>query len=259
LKLKNNDKRKHNLERNLKALAELVTPDFIKQIETAELPKWLQLIYKDTEKENLLLTQRGRKVTAYPIEDPRAEASALAKNADLGKGTINVIVGGGLGYLMEAMIELQEEGHRIIVIEPTVALIRLTLEKHDLTEEISDKSLVFLPSKDDVLIALNVFGEMPSVQNWAMTVSRFVRDRQEYLELIMLASQSINSLLCNIGTVSGAGYKIADNDMANLPYIIHRRGVRELEGLFKGKPAVVVSLPHTPVAVHPVPFAVCSH
>jgi len=48
--------------------------------------------------------------------------------------------------------------------------------------------------------------------------------------------------MCNTGTIAGAaGGIIADNDIACMPYVLRHRGVNELKGLYKDKPAICVS------------------
>ena len=230
------------LKNNLQALEKL-NPALAKRIREEPDVDWLEVIQTKDGQPNLLIKSGSKAISAYKDRNPAAEFRKAARAMALHKQSTSIIVGIGLGYRLREYLSRMEDGHHIVMIEPAPHMLRLALSHYNFEKYILDGSLI-IPSPDEHEIGA-ILGTLDSVyvvEEWSLTVEDYVTLRYEdYGDFIEGISKQINQVRCNVGTVMGAGHVIADNDIANLPYVIRHRGVAELAGMFRGKPAVLVS------------------
>jgi hypothetical protein len=202
---------------------------------------WIKIIKSENGKKNFLVGQGDNLVLAYDIKDPVREAEEAAKNMRLIKENISIVIGIGLGYFTNSLLENKEEGHRVVVIEVSRTMMNLALNEFDFSDFIKKGELVLINNIEDVDLLLNAVSSQ--VEDWIFTVDRYVNFKPDkYAGIADKTKKIINQIMCNVGTIAGeAGGKIADNDCACLPYLIRHRGVIELKDLYKDKPAILVS------------------
>ena len=192
------------------------------------------------EGEQLWVKEYGRPIPMYDVKNPRAGVEDVVKLAAGHKEQVTVFIGVGLGHALKAVLDNMEKGHHVIVIEPIGHMMRMMLSVYDLTEYIKSKALLFAPTKAEVDYLFSLMESVKVIEDWNVLVERITRLRPEYWKLSAYCIETLNQIQCNTGTVVSAGGKIADNDIATLPYVIRNRGVNDLKDLFKGKPAVMV-------------------
>lgn len=195
-------------------------------------PKWIKFIQN---KKNFLVENKQH---AYDLDDPLKEAEKAIEHQNLYKQDISVIVGCGLGYLLQAIIDKREEKHRVIVAEPEEYFVEYVRKKFSKKEL---KDVIFCANTDELNIMLEAAESGITVNHWHVMVEQYAKLRVEYMKLAIFIQNKINQISCNTGTVRSAGSTIADNDILNLPYVIRHPGIKDLIDLFKGKPAVTVS------------------
>lgn len=225
-------------EKNLKALTQ-VAPTIAEMLEKTEMPPWVSLI--DSKTPNLLIKSGPQQITIAHPDNPYQLVKDTVKQMPLHREDVSVIVGMGYGYLIEQMLKKAEKGHIIICVEPVLFFVKKAFERCDFSKYIASHQLVIAPTKSEIAELIGTFDSIKVVQQWHLTLERYTQIRREYQEMIAYTHSLISQLLCNTGTVSSAGAKIAQNDIETLPYIIRHRGVKELAGLYQGKPAVLVS------------------
>lgn len=225
------------LNKNLKALKK-VNQDFHNWIiNDTDNPDWFEVI-----KENILVKEGAKRIHMYSLDDPHKEAAKMIEGMDLYKQDVSIVIGIGLGFLLNQLKLKKEKEHRIVIIEPTPKFIKLAFSNYDFSEEIENKTMIFIkPERDWIIEVLATFESFMVVNKWYLTIEHYARTRIEYMKLTNIVSELINQFNCNIGTVMNAGAVIADNDIISLPYTIKHRGVAEIKDLFKGKPCVTVS------------------
>ena len=203
---------------------------------------WIQEIRSENKDKNMLIQSGGTSIAAYPMDDPIKGAKEAAKQMNLYKENVSVLIGFGLGYLCKEKLKVMEKGHKIIVVEPVGNIIKLAFKNFDFSKEMLNKSLIILQGKEELSYMLHFFSSQFFISDWVLTTEKYTRYRGEYSEIIDVANETVNQILCNTGTIAGAaGGIIADNDVSCLPYVIRHRGVNELRNLFKDKPAILVS------------------
>lgn len=231
------------LKKNLRALSQ-ANPPLSKWLSKQEEVNWLQEIRSKNGDKNLIIRDGSKMQTAYDMDNPTKTASEAIKGMNLYKENISIVIGFGLGYLANTILLKMEKGHKLLIIEPVGHMINLAFNNFDFSKYIKNHSLIIIaPGVEEVAIGLHFFSEQFVVGDWLLTVNKYANFRpKEYGILTSFTMNTLNQILCNTGTIAGeAGAKIADNDIACLPYVIRYRGVAELKDLYKDKPAVLVS------------------
>lgn len=188
------------------------------------------------------IVNKGISIPLCGTGDPDATARKIAKENTYLKGDVTVVIGAGLGHVVNAIMNRKKSGHFVIVVEPVVYLVREMLSRFDLSKQIKRGEIMFVIDNDDIIPAITYLENIYVIENWRSLMSGYCAAvPTKYAEPIKRIQDAINSIYCNTGTIMGAGYQIAKNDIENLPYILPHRGVKDLADLFKGKPVVMVS------------------
>jgi len=236
------------LQKNLKTLNK-INPELVKWFKKEKSVNWIQKIKSQNGDDNFLIESGSQFTPAYSMKNPVKEAKKAVKKMNLHKENISILLGIGFGYLANEILIKMEEGHKLIVIEPVVDILKLTLSKFDLTKYFENGSLLLVtPGGNDSIqtkltFVLHFLSSQSVIEAWPFTIELYTQKRpDEYKDLTKLISDILNQILCNTGTIAGAaGGIIADNDMLCMPYLIRHRGVAELKDLYKDKPAILVS------------------
>ena len=191
---------------------------------------------------NLMIKHGPRKLTAYDLKDPLTKLRQTAKDFDRYKENLSIIIGLGLGYRVQAVIEEMEEGHHVLVVEPNQAMVRLALTINDFSKELASGNLVIAgPGHEEVAEAVFLMEPFLNRGEVHMAIEDYTHHLGgDYVPLAEHVKRVLNQIRSNNATVYSKGMEIACNEIESLPYVIRSRGVGELSGLFKGKPAVLI-------------------
>jgi hypothetical protein len=234
---------KTKLKKNLNII-EKINPNLYDWIKKEPDQPWIKGIKSADGSANLLISEGSRTIAAYGMKGAQREAYAAANKMKLYKENISIIIGFGLGYLAKAIIDKMEKGHRVVIIEPVGHIVRLALENFDFANEIDKRQLIITKSTtEEISATLGLLDSGLVVNDWLLTINKYTKLKfDEYSKSMKIVMDTLNQIMCSVGTIAGtAGAKIADNDIACLPYVIRHRGVSELSGLFKDKSAITVS------------------
>ncbi len=225
-------------EKNLKAIEEAYP----------ELHKWIidtpDVTWIKCPSINKLYVAIGTKlIPAYSGEDHIENSKDVLNYVKPLKHNISVLIGIGQGHATNHIFNKAEKGHQLIVIEPIAHMVRTAFKRYDFSKPIKNRELIICaPGKAEIAWVLEAISNQKIVEDWFVVIEHYTKQLIEYNELTLFTAEILNQIRCNIGTISGdAGAKIADNDIATLPWIIRHRGVNELKDLFKGKPVITVS------------------
>lgn len=224
--------------KNLKEIKKLY-PFYAKWLEEQEDVDWI----KNPSKNMLFVNVGSTLRPVYDVDDPINKCKDIPDNLQLLKENATIIVGMGLGHRLNHIIKEKEKGHHVIVLEPIAQLVRLALCLYDFSDQIERRKLIICSDeKDDIRFLLGSLESTKVIGEWNMIAETYTTTRTEYTEIVPFVAELLNALRCNTGTIAGtAGAKIADNDIATLPYVIRYRGVKDLIDIFKGKPCILVS------------------
>jgi|GEM_PF-2068563 len=229
------------LEKNLEAIRQV-------NKKTAE---WLgaeperpnvELIYGPEGIPNLMIKHGPRKFAAYDLQDPLTKPRQAIKDFNRYKENLSIVIGLGLGYRVQAIIEEMEEGHHILVIEPNQAMARLALTINDFSKVLASGSLVIAgPGTGEVAEAVFLMEPFLNRGDVHMAIEDYTHHLGgDYVPLAEHVKRVLNQIRSNNATVYSKGMEIACNEIESLPYVIRSRGVGELSGMFKGVPAILI-------------------
>lgn len=228
-----------HLERNTSIYTDA---EIITKIKAATKPFWVLPIKARNGDKAFSIQKVGKVVEAFDKRSPRKYAKEVAHTYTLARTEAMVLVGAGCGHVINAVLRKAEPGFTLVVVEPELYLVKEALSNYDFRKHMEAKRLLFATSRDEVAGTLSYVNTAAVVENWYVVVNPYVAVLPEiYFEISDYVGNTLNSLRCNTGTMSGAGAQIAYNDLANIPYLIQFPGVIELKDLYKGRPAVVVS------------------
>lgn len=135
----------NNLTNNLKIIAKYNTKLAEKILNHIQINAEFEFI--EAKSGDIVLSYKNKAL--HSITDPQEEALNIFKNLSHDeKTTINVIFGLGLGYLFKRFT-MNVKG-RIVVYEPNIDVLRITLETADLTAELSRPGVFIVDSIKDI-------------------------------------------------------------------------------------------------------------
>ncbi|MDZ4855637.1 MAG: 6-hydroxymethylpterin diphosphokinase MptE-like protein, partial [Nitrospirota bacterium] len=186
----------------------------------------------------------GENVLLHNLEDPIGSAVRSAEKHDMKAANGSVLLGCGLGYLARELARKVEEKHTIIICEADAAILKTALTHVDLHEVL-----------DSDYIRILVGAQIP-LQDWiARLATKFMTAKVDiisfgpsvhlnpkaYGELEAIAQKESTAIMLNRNTTLKAGGRMMENTLLNFPEVLHSAGVKHLENLFQGRPAVLVA------------------
>lgn len=231
------------LETNLAALR-TIDQAAAQWIESDPEVDWLELIRSADDQANLIAREGSKKTTVYGMDDVRKLPRDIAHDTERFADGVTFVVGMGLGYVVDELLRHCDDGHKIFVLEAHGHIMRMALDLHDFSKAIQDKALIIAgPNKEAVGHAF--FSGVEEYRIGAQLVMNFdpmIRfHSHDYDPLVVFLRKLITHRNSNNKTVTHKGLNMALNEIAAAPYVARHRGVNELEGLFAGKPAIIVS------------------
>ncbi len=167
------------------------------------------------------------------------EAKEILEKSEDSANHIHIIFGLGLGYLFKEFCD-NAQG-MVILYEPNLEVLRITLEMVDFKAELSKKN-IFVATDFDMLE--KIFNGIYSFKN--ITKCHFLTYHRQHnhseLEALVKELTRINSIIaCNFDFFKRLDYSFILNTLNNLPLKIESKPLDLLTDKFKNVPAVIVS------------------
>ena len=178
--------------------------------------------------------------------DPLKEARQLVRKTDLAEADYFILLGFGLGYVLDALREqCADPACHYFVVESDMETLKAAFASRDLSQVLSLPHLHFAwpASGPDLAKQWQAFFDVVRAQK-SVVVSHppsvaldpaFFRSAAE-----MIQSQTLQ-IFTDINTLVARSQEFLDNFVLNLPKAIAAPGVREFVGRFPRIPAVLVS------------------
>lgn len=186
----------------------------------------------------------GEQVLLHNMEDPIGSAVRSAEKHDMKGANGSVVLGFGLGYLARELARKAEKRHTLIICEADPAMLKTALTLVDLHEVLDSDYIRIL------------VGEQIPLQDWiSRLATKFMTAKVEvisygpsirikpaiYGELEGIAKKESLAIILNRNTTLKAGTRMMENVLLNFPDVLRSAGVKQLEHLFDGRPAVLVA------------------
>jgi tetratricopeptide (TPR) repeat protein/uncharacterized Rossmann fold enzyme len=186
----------------------------------------------------------GELVLLHNIEDPIGSAVRSAETHDMKAENGSVVLGFGLGYLARELARKAEEKHTIVICEADPAMLKTALTQVDLHEVLESDYIRIL------------VGEQIPLQDWiSRLATKFMTAKVDvisyapsvrlnpkaYRALEAIAKKESLAIILNRNTTLKAGARMMENILLNFPDVLQSAGIKHLEHLFDGRPAVLVA------------------
>ena len=186
----------------------------------------------------------GEKVLLHNMEDPIGSAVRSAERQEMKAENASLLLGFGLGYLAIELAKKAEKKHPIIICEVDPAVLKAALMHVDLHEVLDSDYIRIL------------VGEQIPLQDWIMKLAaKFMTAKVEvisygpsvrlnpkaYVQLEGIAQKESLAIILNRNTTLKAGRRMMENVLLNFPEVVRSAGVKHLENLFQGRPAILVA------------------
>lgn len=217
-------------------------PLFADLIEKEDDVDWIDEFEAENGNTNIIIRTTKDPVVINNNKDPKTEARKKASENTYATQSASVVVGIGTGYYTKEILNQMEKRHVVLVMEPVIPMLKRAFKLNDFSEAIKRGDLLFAITRYDIDFQLSLIETTKHVENWVISIEDYTKYRyDEYGELREHTLLTINQLRSNTHTMMGAGAIMAENDILSLPYIIRHRGVKQLEGLYKDKPAILIT------------------
>lgn len=177
---------------------------------------------------------------------PMKEARQLVRRCNPGQANYFVILGFGLGYVLDALLELDSErANHYFIIESDLEIIRAAFEARDLSAILTLPNVHFVWPTATVDLA----------QQWGRFFDPVRAHASAYIShdpsislnpgFFKAAAEVIQSqtfhTYSDINTLVDRAQKFLDNFVQNIPRAVRAPGVAKFRGCFPKTPAVIVS------------------
>ena len=177
--------------------------------------------------------------------DPVAEAGQWADGLDFSKDCVVVLLGFGMGYYADEILERITEDSSVLFVERDVTVLREAMKRRDLQHIFRSSRAFFAVGPDDLRVSMmfrNLYDPrkepIPLVASHIPSTLLFPGF---YGKMPAQIRDDFMWLVKNIGTIVSLSPMWHSNSLHNLPAAARSPGVLPLRGLFKGRPAIVVA------------------
>jgi hypothetical protein len=187
----------------------------------------------------------GGAVTLHSRVDPRGEARRLTESVDPKAAQGFLVLGFGLGYHVQNLVELANPQSRILVLEQDPGMLHLAASRRDLRALFSDRRIAWLVGlgRQDLYQVLR--GYQNVLMSSQLRILAHVPSTALHPEYYQEMRQAIRDFAISgqMAMVSHflLGRKTLVNQLGNLPLYVGSPSLAELRPLYAGRPGIVVS------------------
>lgn len=224
------------LEKNLKQIARY-NPELARRVRNhTVISKPFE--FAESMTGDVILVYDG--IPLHDTRDPQQEALDICASASGNVYyNIDVIFGLGLGYLFKRF--LMDRQTKILIYEPNLDILRITLEVADFSEDLSRDNVVLINDTKNLDIAFN--------RLYFKDTEVFMYFLNSYRTMYLEEMQAFTELLTEKAGIYGSHYRNlcskarlwTNAGIKNIPDLLANNDLEELRGAFKGKPAVIIS------------------
>ena len=220
---------------------------------TKTAPKTQELALEDGRRGHLSLRARDQEGDYYlhSLYDPVSEAKQFIEaETHIGKlrsGELNIVfvLGFGLGYLPEQLLEFIPANSTVVIVEQDLEALSLALTGRDVSSWIADARLRWVLEPNPVKAAMLCAAELPlhRVQGWKMLLpTPQVRRRPGYAKaLLATLSAEMNQVFTATATELLRGPRLVSNELSNLVSAAEAPGISSVQGKWRGRPLILIA------------------
>jgi hypothetical protein len=177
---------------------------------------------------------------------PLREARNALKNCDCQGADYFILLGFGLGYLLDALLEANgDPSNHYFIIESDLEIIKAALEARDLSTILSLPKIHFAWPPSGPALGEQWQSFFDPIQAQKSVFLSHLPSLALNADLFKAATETINSqtfrIFTDINTLVVKSQNFLDNFVQNLPKAVKAPGIVHFARLFSGFPAVIVS------------------
>lgn len=186
----------------------------------------------------------GETILLHNMEDPIGSARRSAERQEMKGENASILFGFGLGYLAIELTKKLEKKHPLIICEADPAILKTALTHVDLTEVLSSDYVRIIAGPGMDLerwihcLAIKFMTAKVDIISYEPAV-RLHPEVYEHLKGV--AQKESRAIILNRNTTLKAGRQLMENFLMNFQEVIRSAGVKRLENLFQGRPAILVA------------------
>lgn len=225
-----------NLEKNLSAIKKY-NPDLVTRIlNHNQLDDNIEFCTSSSEDANIIY----KNVLIHDKDDPIQEAYDLFHSLNYDKKTdIHLIFGLGLGYVLKRFC-LSAKG-KVLLFEPNLDILRLTLEAVDLSTELNKENVFIIDNIDDLRPYFEKLFFIKSDTTFTHLESYKITNTELYLKLLEDIPYLTGIYVSNYKNLMQKSHIWTTYGLLNMPAFLSHYNLEDLRGKLKGLPAVILS------------------
>ena len=188
---------------------------------------------------------QGKSICLYDMDDPLKAENEIYKDLEFESDGVTILVGIGLGYLVDIIREKMRKGHKILVIEKNATILKAALARTDICVLLRDDSIIFsMPDQEEIKsnIAKYILDKKEEDAK-LICIEKLMTSCKEYRETVELVRNQCDACLTKMRTllVAGANRISVINEIENFPKFLFSSGIKNLFGKFEQIPAIIIS------------------
>lgn len=215
--------------------------------EDPNFPGW-RFVIRDARngQKTMVCISGDSEVAIHSTYDPDREASDMISSVHDGRRNYFVILGLGLGYLVEKLADEVGKETRILVIEPHISAFRIALAARDMRKILSDPRIhIAIGTDTENILALFLsrynLAEVNGVGFIELAGRAKLPSSQFYTDLLTRLKGVLITTGGNLQTLMLMAWTYQKNTMASIGNVVDHPPVRMLFNALEGKPAIIVS------------------
>jgi len=187
----------------------------------------------------------GRSITLHSAYDPVKEATRFVDAKGFGERDNYVLMGFGLGYVAEEILNRLATRQQAIIIEADLSLLRTALSLRDLAPLLSSEKIHLWAGDDPARFSAFITAFFDDAFIEDITVIKYppslLLNAAFYASAETEVRNAANKRVVDLQTAITLGPVCQGNILANSLHYLEHPGIMQVQGAFTGKPAIVVA------------------
>jgi hypothetical protein len=188
----------------------------------------------------------GSTFTLHSRYEPLRDARNALKKVDLAGADYFILLGFGLGYVLDALLEVKkEESNHYFIVESDLRIIRAALEARDLSSILSGMHVHFAwpPAGPELAEQWRLFFDPVRARKsiYVQHLPSLALNPGLFKSAAEIIQSQTFQIFTDINTLIGKSQEFLDNFVQNVRFAARAPGVISFSGKFRGVPAVIVS------------------
>jgi len=195
-------------------------------------------------KDKKITTKLNGKIL-HSLYRPSEEAKKYIENYQLDNKKLILLLGFGLGYYVEHIIDKIENDCKLFIIIDNIELLKKSFEYIDYSEILLNENIYFYHTSEfneynHSIESLFKIGIAPETE---IILHKIDYDEYElkYIKFIEILKNEMSNILMNTSTIFEFSKMWHRNSFINMPYFSSSIGINNLKDKYKEKPVIIVS------------------